>query len=150
MDETTDVKVLLATLNVPKIAGAVGFFASGNIAYLAPLPLPTGSIAFSPYISQMNDLCLDFLGGGKCFFIPSCFRWSVWLLLFDSLLFSSAYWYLCGSIGLWRAGYLGCGLRFLFRRLGARYRDVVVCISHMFRRLALPPQPVHQSYPHPL
>ena len=29
MDETTDVKVLLATLNVPKIAGAVGFFCIG-------------------------------------------------------------------------------------------------------------------------
>ena len=57
---------------IPKRAGDKEVFPSGCLTYLAPLPLPTEAIAFCPYISQMNDRCLDF-GGEE----PSVFSYQV-------------------------------------------------------------------------
>ncbi|MGP5481310.1 hypothetical protein ACTXNO_27270, partial [Pseudomonas helleri] len=42
--------------------------------YLAPLPLPTEAEPCCPYISDYNDICLDF-GGGQ----PNVYSYQIWL-----------------------------------------------------------------------
>ena len=44
-------------------AGDVEYFPSGRQTYLAPLPLPTETHPFCPYISGYNDTFMDFGGG---------------------------------------------------------------------------------------
>ncbi len=46
-----------------KQAGDIEYFAAGRQTYLAPLPLPTGAQPYCPYISDYNDIFLDFGGG---------------------------------------------------------------------------------------
>ena len=45
-------------------AGDIEPFLTGRTTYLAPLPLPTDAHPYCPYISDINDVYLDF-GGGK-------------------------------------------------------------------------------------
>ncbi|MEB0208906.1 hypothetical protein QN356_25920, partial [Pseudomonas sp. CCC3.1] len=47
-----------------KKAGDLELFPGGRQTYLAPLPLPTEAEPCCPYISDYNDICLDF-GGGR-------------------------------------------------------------------------------------
>ncbi len=44
-------------------AGDVESFLTGRTTYLAPLPLPTNAHPYCPYISDINDVYLDFGGG---------------------------------------------------------------------------------------
>ncbi|MGO2453287.1 hypothetical protein [Pseudomonas taetrolens] len=46
-----------------KRAGDIEYFPAGQKTYLAPLPLPTGAQPYCPYISDYNDIYLDFGGG---------------------------------------------------------------------------------------
>ena len=59
---------------VLKKAGDIEYFPSGRQTYLAPLPLPTEAEPCCPYISNYNDICLDF-GGGE----PSIFSYQITL-----------------------------------------------------------------------
>jgi len=59
---------------VSKKAGDIDFFPMGRQTYLAPLPLPTEAEPFCPYISDYNDIFLDF-GGGK----PNAYSYQIWL-----------------------------------------------------------------------
>ena len=58
----------------PPRAGDVEPFLTGRKTYLAPLPLPTDAHPYCPYISDINDVYLDF-GGGK----PNVFSYQLWL-----------------------------------------------------------------------
>ncbi|NMZ55624.1 hypothetical protein HBN80_15410 [Pseudomonas lundensis] len=49
-------------------------FLTGRKTYLAPLPLPTDAHPYCPYISDINDVYLDF-GGGN----PNVFSYQLWL-----------------------------------------------------------------------
>ena len=55
-------------------AGDIEPFLTGRKTYLAPLPLPTDAHPYCPYISDINDVYLDF-GGGK----PNVFSYQLWL-----------------------------------------------------------------------
>ena len=55
-----------------KRAGDIEYFPAGHKTYLAPLPLPTGAQPYCPYISDHNDIYLDFGGG-----IPNVFSYQV-------------------------------------------------------------------------
>jgi hypothetical protein len=55
-------------------AGDVEPFPSGYTTYLAPLPLPTEALPYSPYVSDLNDTYLDFGGG-----MPQVFAWQMTL-----------------------------------------------------------------------
>ncbi|NMY38325.1 MULTISPECIES: hypothetical protein [unclassified Pseudomonas] len=55
-------------------AGDVEPFLTGRKTYLAPLPLPTDAHPYCPYISDINDVYLDF-GGGK----PNVPSYQLWL-----------------------------------------------------------------------
>lgn len=55
-----------------KKAGDIKYFSSGRQTYLAPLPLPTEAEPCCPYISDYNDIFLDF-GGGE----PNVFSYQV-------------------------------------------------------------------------
>ena len=44
-------------------AGDIEPFLTGHTTYLAPLPLPTDAHPYCPYISDINDVYLDFGGG---------------------------------------------------------------------------------------
>lgn len=55
-----------------KRAGDIEYFPAGQKTYLAPLPLPTGAQPYCPYISDYNDIYLDFGGG-----IPNVFSYQV-------------------------------------------------------------------------
>ncbi len=58
----------------PPRAGDIEPFLTGRKTYLAPLPLPTDAHPYCPYISDINDVYLDF-GGGK----PKVFSYQLWL-----------------------------------------------------------------------
>ncbi|MBM1184572.1 hypothetical protein SAMN04490192_1445 [Pseudomonas lundensis] len=58
----------------PPRAGDIESFLTGGKTYLAPLPLPTDAHPYCPYISDINDVYLDF-GGGK----PNVFSYQLWL-----------------------------------------------------------------------
>ena len=58
----------------PPRAGDIESFLTGRTTYLAPLPLPTNAHPYCPYISDINDVYLDF-GGGK----PKVFSYQLWL-----------------------------------------------------------------------
>ncbi|MEZ2874627.1 hypothetical protein ACBQ28_05715 [Pseudomonas lundensis] len=58
----------------PPRAGDIESFLTGRKTYLAPLPLPTNAHPYCPYISDINDVYLDF-GGGK----PNVFSYQLWL-----------------------------------------------------------------------
>ena len=58
----------------PPRAGDIEPFLTGRKTYLAPLPLPTDAHPYCPYISDINDVYLDF-GGGK----PNVFSYQLWL-----------------------------------------------------------------------
>ena len=58
----------------PPRAGDIEPFLTGRKTYLAPLPLPTDAHPYCPYISDINDVYLDF-GGGN----PSVFSYQLWL-----------------------------------------------------------------------
>ena len=58
----------------PPRAGDIESFLTGHTTYLAPLPLPTNAHPYCPYISDINDVYLDF-GGGK----PKVFSYQLWL-----------------------------------------------------------------------
>ena len=47
----------------PPRAGDIEPFLTGRKTYLAPLPLPTDAHPYCPYISDINDVYLDFGGG---------------------------------------------------------------------------------------
>ncbi len=47
----------------PPRAGDIDTFLTGRTTYLAPLPLPTDAHPYCPYISDINDVYLDFGGG---------------------------------------------------------------------------------------
>ena len=55
-------------------AGDIEPFLTGRKTYLAPLPLPTDAHPYCPYISDINDVYLDF-GGGN----PNVFSYQLWL-----------------------------------------------------------------------
>ena len=57
-----------------KKAGDIEFCLAGRRTYLAPLPLPTEADPCCPYISDYNDIFLDF-GGGK----PNVYSYQIWL-----------------------------------------------------------------------
>ena len=63
MSKSQTVKPLQPVSGKPKQAGDIEYFASGRQTYLAPLPLPTGAEPYCPYISDYNDVYLDFGGG---------------------------------------------------------------------------------------
>ena len=58
----------------PPRAGDIESFLTGRTTYLAPLPLPTNAHPYCPYISDINDVYLDF-GGGN----PNVFSYQLWL-----------------------------------------------------------------------
>ena len=58
----------------PPRAGDIESFLTGRTTYLAPLPLPTNAHPYCPYISDINDVYLDF-GGGN----PQVFSYQLWL-----------------------------------------------------------------------
>ena len=58
----------------PPRAGDIESFLTGRTTYLAPLPLSTNAHPYCPYISDINDVYLDF-GGGK----PNVFSYQTWL-----------------------------------------------------------------------
>ena len=58
----------------PPRAGDIEPFLTGRKTYLAPLPLPTDAHPYCPYISDINDVYLDF-GGGN----PNVFSYQLWL-----------------------------------------------------------------------
>ena len=58
----------------PPRAGDIENFLTGRTTYLAPLPLPTNAHPYCPYISDINDVYLDF-GGGN----PNVFSYQLWL-----------------------------------------------------------------------
>ena len=58
----------------PPRAGDIETFLTGRTTYLAPLPLPTDAHPYCPYISDINDVYLDF-GGGN----PNVFSYQLWL-----------------------------------------------------------------------
>ncbi|MGQ8920248.1 hypothetical protein ACUUYP_22885, partial [Pseudomonas lundensis] len=58
----------------PPRAGDIEPFLTGRKTYLAPLPLPTDAHPYCPYISDINDVYLDF-GGGN----PNVFSYQTWL-----------------------------------------------------------------------
>ncbi|MFN1267927.1 hypothetical protein [Pseudomonas lundensis] len=58
----------------PPRAGDIESFLTGHTTYLAPLPLPTNAHPYCPYISDINDVYLDF-GGGN----PNVFSYQLWL-----------------------------------------------------------------------
>ena len=49
--------------HTPPRAGDIEPFLTGRTTYLAPLPLPTDAHPYCPYISDINDVYLDFGGG---------------------------------------------------------------------------------------
>ena len=53
-------------------AGDIKKMLTGTETYLAPLPLPTDAQPYCPYISDFNDVYLDFGGGSPTFFLISC------------------------------------------------------------------------------
>ena len=70
----------------PPRAGDIEPFLTGRKTYLAPLPLPTDAHPYCPYISDINDVYLDF-GGGN----PNVFSYQLWL---GGLLRAPASWQL--------------------------------------------------------
>ncbi|WP_421549167.1 hypothetical protein [Pseudomonas sp. QD4] len=74
MSKTIDIQSINSRAIKLHRAGDVEQFPSGYTTYLAPLPLPTETSPHSPYVSELNDMYLDF-GGGK----PQVFSWQMTL-----------------------------------------------------------------------
>ena len=68
----TQPDVVKPSLTPAKRAGDIEYFPAGQKTYLAPLPLPTGAQPYCPYISDHNDVYLDFGGG-----MPNVFSYQV-------------------------------------------------------------------------
>ncbi|WP_186616673.1 hypothetical protein [Pseudomonas tensinigenes] len=71
---------------LPKKAGDIEPFPSGNMTYLAPLPLPTPTPPYGPHIGELNDIYMDF-GLGS----PQIFSWQMTLGGPFSVAFSIAF-----------------------------------------------------------
>ncbi|MFJ4542631.1 hypothetical protein ACIP1X_03380 [Pseudomonas sp. NPDC088885] len=69
-----------------KKAGDIELFPSGNMTYLAPLPLPTPTPPYGPHIGELNDIYMDF-GLGS----PQIFSWQMTLGGPFSVAFSIAF-----------------------------------------------------------
>lgn len=61
-------------LKIGRCAGDREPFPSGELTYLAPLPLPTQTIPYSPHISRIGDTYLEF-GANE----PKVFSYQIFL-----------------------------------------------------------------------
>ena len=64
MSESQETRPTAAAMKSLYRAGDIKKILTGTETYLAPLPLPTDAQPYCPYISDFNDVYLDF-GGGK-------------------------------------------------------------------------------------
>ena len=64
MSESQETRPAAAAIKPLYRAGDIKKILTGTETYLAPLPLPTDAQPYCPYISDFNDVYLDF-GGGK-------------------------------------------------------------------------------------
>ena len=64
MSESQETRPAAAAIKPLHRAGDIKKMLTGTETYLAPLPLPTDAQPYCPYISDFNDVYLDF-GGGK-------------------------------------------------------------------------------------
>ncbi|MFD2883550.1 hypothetical protein ACFS4T_15480 [Pseudomonas lini] len=73
-------------------AGDVEPFPSGQITYLAPLPLPTVMPAHGPHIGDLNEVYMDFgLGSPQVFFMAGHFRITVQWCFLDRIFLISLF-----------------------------------------------------------